>query len=278
MVKRVGFSKLSNIFVTVYSKTKLMVKLDNCTNNTKVYSETFNICSFHTDVHRKLTVPKLCSFFQEVAGNHTEVYGVGWSVLQHHSIFWGLIRLKIDIDRMPNWQETITIKTWTNGFSGLQAIRNFLVLDSNGNQMAKAISSWVMMNPVTRRAIRPDDIMKDFPICEDRIFDHDPEKLPALDSGVQYPEIPVSYTETDMNSHMNNVNYIDRVLNSFDFEFLKTHRIRHFEINYLKEALPGEMVGVYRQETEPLKFMSSLRNSESSSEFVRTSMVFTDIN
>lgn len=274
MIKRVGFSKLNNTFVRIYSKTKPMVKLEINPNAPRIYSETFSICSFHTDVHRKLTVPKLCSFFQEIAGNHTEACGVGWNVLQHYSIFWGLIRLKIEITQMPYWHENIEIKTWSNGFVGLQAVRQFQVLDSNGKEMARAASSWVMMNPQTRRVVRPDEYMNDFPTCSDRLFDKDPDKLPSPSEALSFAEMPVSYTETDMNAHMNNVSYIDRVLNSFDYKFLESHRISQFEINFLKEARPGELVGVCRQETQPLTFLSSLKNSETASEFVRTSMVF----
>lgn len=254
-----------------------MFKFDVLPNSPSIYTEQLRIRSYHTDVHRVLTIPKLCSFFQEVAGNHTVACGLGWEMMQEQSIFWVLSRLKIEVTRMPAWQELITIRTWSNGLTGLQAIRFFEVLDSDGQELVRAISMWVMMNTQTRRLVRPGEYMKDFPLCDDRLFEADPEKLPALENPEAFPAFAVSYTETDMNRHMNNVSYIDRVLNTFEFDFLKAHRMTHFEINFLKEARPGEEIGVNRQQTGPLNYLSNLATPNGTSEFVRTAMVFEEI-
>jgi medium-chain acyl-[acyl-carrier-protein] hydrolase len=209
-------------------------------NSPEVFSEQFRIRSYHTDIHRKLTIPKLCSFFQEIAGNHTVACGVGWQVMQTEKVFWVLSRLRIDITMYPVWQEVITIRTWSNGLNGLMAVRHFQVMDAQGKEMIRAVSMWLMVNTETRRLVRPNEYMKEFPLHTLRLYAPDPDKIPELKNPESFPAIQVAFTETDMNMHMNNVSYIDRILNTFEFSFLKEHEMDAFEINFLKEAMPGD--------------------------------------
>lgn len=239
-------------------------------NAPHIYSESFFIRSYHVDVQCKLTIPKLCSFFQEIAGNHTVACGVGWEVLQDEHVFWVLSRLEIDVKKYPEWRNEITIRTWSNGLEGIMAIRHFEVLSSSGEVLITAISMWLMVNTETRRLVRADEFMRDFPLNADRIYDENPAKLPALKNQTTFAAVPVSFTETDMNRHMNNVSYIERIINSYDYNFLLENSIRHFEINFLKEAVPGEMLAVQQQKTDSGKYLNSLVNIDSDTEMVRT--------
>lgn len=237
-----------------------------------VYSEQLRIRSYHTDIRRRLTIPKLCSFFQEIAGNHTVACGVGWEVLQQNNLFWVLSRLKIEVGRYPEWQELITVRTWSNGLDGLFAIRNFQVLDQNGTEMIRAISSWLMVNAETRRLCRADPYMEGFPLCDDRLFDENPDKLPALNPTQSFGSSGVNYTETDMNMHMNNVCYIERIINSFEFAFLEQHEIDRFEISFLKEAVMGNQLQVVRQELGNRLHLGAIVSEDGQTEYVRTAM------
>lgn len=239
-----------------------------------VYSEEFIVRSYHVDVNRKLTLQKLCSFFQDIAGNHTVACGVGWDIMQAENVFWALSRLKIKVMKYPGWSDEIIIKTWSNGLDGLWAIRNFHVFDSEGNEVVRAVSSWLMVNTATRRLVRPEGYMNDFPLCFDKLFDENPGKLQSLNNPVEFNASPVMYTETDMNLHMNNVSYIDRIINSYPFDFVLSHEINEFEINFLKEAKPGEMLIVKQQQVNSNEFLNNLVLFGSDTEMVRTRIVW----
>ncbi len=235
-----------------------------------IYSEDFSIRSYHVDVNRKLTLPKLCSFFQEIAGNHTVACGVGWDVLQRENVFWVLSRLKIDVNKYPEWRDKITIRTWSNGLVGLMAVRHFQVLDESGNVLITAISLWLMVNTETRRLVRADDFMREFPVNTKRLYDENPGKIKALKEPVSFEPVRVSFTETDMNRHMNNVSYIERIINSYGYDFLLEKSIKHFEINFLKEAVPGDMLKVQKQSVENEIYLNSIVRGDDDAEMVRT--------
>lgn len=244
-----------------------------------IYSENFTIRSYHVDIHRKLTLPKLCSFFQDIAGNHTVACGVGWEVLQRENIFWVLSRLKVEIKKYPEWQQTITIRSWSNGLTGIMAVRHFQVLSSDGEELIRAISMWLTVDTATRRIVRPNDLMTDFPLNNERLFESNPDKISALNNPVQFEPIPVSFTETDMNMHMNNVSYIDRIINSYDFDFLMNHQISEFEINFLKEAVPGDRIKVQQQKVNDNEFLNNMvSDGDERIEMVRTWMKYDQLN
>jgi medium-chain acyl-[acyl-carrier-protein] hydrolase len=237
----------------------------------KVFSENFTIRSYHTDLHRRLTIPKLCSFFQDIAGNHTVACGVGWEVMQEQKVFWVLSRLKIDVVSFPVWRQKIKVSTWSMGTDGLFAYRNFRVEDENGDVLVKASSMWLMVNTETRRLVRPGDYMRDFPLCSDRILDEDPEKIPALKEPMLFDSAKVSFTETDMNLHMNNICYIERIINTYEFQFLMENQISGFEINFLKEAVPGDWLKAGSEKVSDCEFLNNIVRDDGV-EMVRTRM------
>ncbi|MBN2805061.1 MAG: hypothetical protein JXR22_00240 [Prolixibacteraceae bacterium] len=239
-----------------------------------VYSEEYLIRSYHVDRYRRLTIQKLCSFFQDIAGNHTVACGVGWEVMQEAQMFWVLSRLKISIHKFPEWRDRIVIRTWSNGLDGLMAVRHFQVHDESGQELVRAVSMWLMVNTSTRRLVRPEGYMENFPLNRERLFDELPDKIEGLKGPISFEPARVSFTETDMNQHMNNVSYIDRIMNCYDPDFLADQQIETFEINFLKEAIPGESIVVQQEQTGPGTFLHNIVQHESGKEMVRTHTVW----
>lgn len=235
-----------------------------------IYSEDFTIRSYHVDINRKLTIQKLCSFFQDIAGNHTVACGVGWEVMQDEKLFWVLSRLRIEVEKYPEWRDQITIRTWSNGLDGLLAVRHFQVLSEKGEELVRAVSMWLMVNTESRRLVRADEYMRDFPLNTERLFDENPGKIDGLTGPLKFGAAPVSYTETDMNQHMNNVSYIDRIVNTYPTDFLMSHQISEFEINFLKEAVPGESILVQQQQLSETEFLNNIIQEVGGKEMVRT--------
>ena len=71
--------------------------------------------------------------------------------------------------------------------------------------------------------------------------------------------MPVTYGELDLNGHVNNVRYIEWILNHLPRDFHGTHRLMELEINFLGEALYGQTVFVCSTEIEPLYFAHAVK-------------------
>lgn len=241
-------------------------------NAPSVYEEKMRIRSYHTDVRCRLTIPKLCSFFQEVAGNHTYACGVGWEVMKKENVFWALSRLKIEVDKYPALHDYVTIRTWSNGTDGPMAIRHFQVFDESQNVIIKAISSWLIVNIETRHLVRPDECMRNFPLCDVRLFPKNLDKIEKLANPVERETSFVRFTETDMNMHVNNVCYIERIINTFDYNFLKQNEMSKFEINFIKEARMGDELTSFTEFRSINESFGSIASLNGNCECVRMKM------
>lgn len=57
----------------------------------------------------------------------------------------------------------------------------------------------------------------------------------------------VRYTDLDKSKHMNNLLYINLLLNAFDSEFYNNYQIRDFEIHYLKQCFEKDELEIYKK-------------------------------
>ena len=48
--------------------------------------------------------------------------------------------------------------------------------------------------------------------------------------------IQVSYGDLDMHNHVNNLKYVEWMINWLPLEFLRTHILKEIEVNYMSEA------------------------------------------
>ena len=58
-----------------------------------------------------------------------------------------------------------------------------------------------------------------------------------------------TYNDVDVNGHINSVKYIEHVLDLFNLEHYKTHRIKRFDIAYVAESYYGDRLNFYRETT-----------------------------
>ena len=66
------------------------------------------------------------------------------------------------LTRLPEWEDSIIVKTWPNGTDKLFALRNFDVSYPDGSHIASATSSWLILDRTTKKVQRPDSILSKF--------------------------------------------------------------------------------------------------------------------
>lgn len=213
-----------------------------------LYIKDYKIEIDHVDFNGTLKLSSLFTYFQDIAALHAENLDTGMEQFyKKYNALWVLARIRVDIIRYPLWNEEIVIETWPQEINRIEVMRDFLVKDKQGNILAKAISTWVAIDVKTRRLKRTKSVYDEYPpIIEEKAIDYTLKSLqPDGPLKIIYKRT-VRYSDIDVNEHLNNSRYIDFVMDCFSMENHKKHHVKSIEVNYSKEALPGDSIDIYK--------------------------------
>lgn len=206
-----------------------------------IYSQKFEITDLCVDCFGRLKSSVLLYFAQEAAGQHCIRLGIPWEHLAEKGLFWAVIRHRIQVERLPERGETITVTTWPMPTTRVAYPRAMAMYDGEGNLLAQSISLWVLMDLNSRAMVLPG---KSGVAVEGIARGNEPEVPKSL----MFRDLPntaantVTYSLLDINGHMNNTRYLDWVDDLLPGAFHRNHRLKELTLCYLSEALEGQEV------------------------------------
>ena len=212
-------------------------------------TESYRIRITEVDAHSQLTIPALNGLLQEMAWRHSVVEKVSVHELSaQHNISWVLSRLKIWIDRLPNYDETITVKTYVQGVDKYFYHRDFKVIDGDGIEIIRANSVWGLMDIVKRRLTSIPAWM--IAITQTSI-EKPVERVAGKISGLNHVEIEklfdVRWYDIDSNQHVNNTKYVEWLMESVPTEILKNGTLSSIDMIFKNESMLGDKVTTQSQ-------------------------------
>lgn len=213
-----------------------------------LYKKNYNIELRDADFTKKLKLSSLFGFFQDIASMAVDNLGIGINTIeQKFGVTWMLIRIRVDIQRAPVWNEKVTIETWCQEPKKIEFERDFVVRDAEGNIIIKAVSTWIILDIKTRELRKSELIAIKYPIfIKDRAIDCKLGKLKAFGQlELAYKKV-IGYSDVDFNGHLNNSKYIDFIMDCFNFESHKKYGVKNIEVSYINEALPGNSISFYK--------------------------------
>jgi acyl-ACP thioesterase len=230
------------------------------------------IRSYDVDPHQTARLPALCRFMQEAAYHHAEHLGLGHAFLSDQGMAWVLARQRIQIDRLPKWGDRVHLRTWPSGRDRLFFYRDFEITDGDGNRSLIASNAWSLIDIEKRERVHSDIYLSlDIPEGE-KVFDTKLGRVKGCD-GAEQLSIPVTYGDLDLNGHVNNVRYIEWLLNSLPTAFHSSHILTDLEINFLGEARHEQTVGVCSAEYNACCYSHTLKVDDT--ELVRARTAWT---
>ena len=237
------------------------------------WEEDFRILSFHMDPKSKAHLTSICNFLQEGAGAHAEHAGFGFEEMIKRNQVWVLSRLKVVIDSYPIWRDSVKLKTWSRGREGIFYVRDFQIDDEDKKTIIKATSSWAALNIKTRRPEVVDGLEEGLlSNKKHKAIDENLGKLPRLSSPVLLRKRHIEFTDIDLVYHVNNVKYIEIIINSFPKEILLRKKVNMLEINYLGETKYGEEVLIYSDQIEESTYLISVVRQSDDKEVCRAKL------
>lgn len=211
------------------------------------WKEHYKLRTFDVDLTNHVKISSIFNFMQESASNSADSLGFGYDQLIDDQLFWVLSRVKIELNPLPSLGDEIIIETWPRGIDKIFALRDFLIYDGDNTLIGKATTSWLMLDGKTKRPVRPDILIQRIPpegienaieqVCG-KI-----ETNPDMDL---VNEVRVGYTDIDINQHLNNVRYIEYILNCFPTDHYKKKRINSLQVNFLSESRYNDTIRIYK--------------------------------
>lgn len=207
------------------------------------FTKELNVNSFHSDLKGKLSIPSVFYFFQEIAWEHATLHGFGYDDLKTQNQFWVLSRIHLTADNLPSWTEPFRLSTWPSGIDGPFALRDFVITNIKGEQVARATSSWLIIDAQTRRPKRPDGFRDRMPVCDS--IRATATNAPRIDN-IQGNLIcetnhTVGVCDIDVNGHINNTRYIEWAVNSLPLGDYKSKTICQVDVNFLSEGFCSDI-------------------------------------
>jgi acyl-ACP thioesterase len=206
----------------------------------KVREEKFTVKSYECRPDGNIKTACLMQYLQEAAALHAEQLGFGVDTLDKINSYWVLSNLRIEINRLPKWNDEITVKTWPSGYNRVIATREFVVKDQNDCELFRVGSQWMILD---KQKSRPKNLFRldlSLPKTGEKALSEKLVRLQPQDDYSQVDQISVPYSSIDLNGHVNNTEYIrwgiDALRKAFKFE----GNIRSMQATYLSEVFEAD--------------------------------------
>lgn len=184
----------------------------------------------------------ILDYLQDTAAAHSAECGYPLSRLIARNLTWVLSRYHVQVKRYPSVGETIRVNTWRPAFEGLFALRDFEVADATGNLIAAATSSWVILDLETKRPVKLDTVMNNFPINGRRAIHDEFASLAKLESAEMHESFKVRASDLDLNNHVNHTVYVEWALETVPDDVRRNMCPVGIEAAYRAEAFLGDTV------------------------------------
>ncbi len=211
------------------------------------YSKQYSVRSYECDRNNNLRILTLMNILQDIADVNATELGFGLDFCIQNGMTWVGANYVLEINRLPNIHEDITIETWPSAKNKLTAYRDYEVFGEDGNSIIKATSQWILLSLETKRPISVLKKMTDKPMLEERSIDTSFPKIGELTKIDSQFKFRVRFDDIDLNKHINNAVYILWATEAVDEDFRLSHNPHKISINFKKEGYIGEKIMVLTQ-------------------------------
>ncbi len=252
----------------------------------KVGEYPFTVEPFHCDFSNHLFMSSLSNDLLNASDYHSESRGYGISYLNERHRTWVLSRLAVEMNDMPVAYDKIAISTWVEGAFRFFTSRNYAITSQDHQKVyGYGRSIWAMIDTDTRQ---PVDILqvrggliKDYIETDRECPIAKPGRVAIGQGAVKMKTVTMNYHDIDVNGHVNSIKYIEHVLDLFDLDWYRSHRLKRFDIAYVAESHAGDELSFFMEKVaaeaksdEEEYLVRIVRNGEEESEVVRCSIKF----
>lgn len=207
-----------------------------------MYKLPLKITSTNVDPCSRLSVPGFLRLFQDAAIEDAEIIGYNASKTMSKGLLWVFSRVYIRFYDMPKYLSQATLVTKPGEKKACFFPRYATLLNDKGEKAAELSSIWALIHADTRKIeMRPE---------LDSVDETTGDELPLPGKIVAKPcnyrcRRTITYADLDLNGHMNNVRYVEMLLDLHDAAFYEKNQLSELLIQYEAEIHEGETVELF---------------------------------
>ena len=237
------------------------------------YTKEFIVPYYDCDKNCLLKTEALLAYMEDTSSFHSDALGVGLNELRKNNYGWMLNRWRARFFKYPRVKDKIIIKTWTSGFDKFYAYREFEVYDGNNDIICQATTLWIFLDMERKK---PKRVPKEF----DGIYKLVDEKLMHdfvdfrndfnTNEGIDFY---VRKSDIDYNHHVNNVRYLNWMIEAIPNEVYDNYKLYELDIQYKKEIKLGTTINSSTAETldkENPTYLHKITDGEEVNSYGRT--------
>lgn len=209
----------------------------------EILRRSYTLTGSQADAGGRANPSALLALVQEISEAHCILLGADWTSLQARQLFWAVSRHHLQISRLPQAGETITLETWPMPTTRVAYPRAVEAYDDKGNLLFRAISLWVLMDVTARTMVLPEKSGVSVPGILRGTELPSPRALPAFPAEA-FSLRQVQSLDLDRNRHMNNARYLDWATALLPDSFLREHPVRDIILCYLSEAAENQQISL----------------------------------
>lgn len=211
----------------------------------EVFSKQILVMEYECDLEKRIRLSYIMRHAQQMGSDHLATKGLGYRELYKDGMVFVVNKMRIQINRMPTFGETLQLTTIPRQPKGVQFIRDTLFDTQAGERLVEVSISWALIQPETRKILRPStfDIYGfEFHPNEGEAITHYKISRPQ---GVGVTHLrQIKYSDLDYNQHVNNASYADIICDALPLGALIHREIKSFGILYHKEARLGQVLEI----------------------------------
>ena len=216
-----------------------------------MYQKTFTVSNNDVDKRFRLKVAAIFRYFQDIALKATEDLGADSISLSKRNIDWVITRMAVEIKRLPKCNEEIVVHTYPGKDMAMLYPRYFFVTDANNRVIIRSSSVWALIDNVSRKVIVDREVISKLPEEYHESQMELPERIVIPTDSRFIEKRTIHYSDLDFNSHMNNVRYVELLMDTHDSSFYENNRVSFINLNYMKEIKEKEAVEIYTDASNP---------------------------
>lgn len=211
--------------------------------------------TFECDKFDKMKPDCVMKYMQEAATHQMTEEHLPYDTLLERGVALLINRMDIEFYEPIDKFSEVTFRSWPCREKGATLPRKYTV-EKDGKELAFALGQWSMVDTKTMKIMRPSEVdFSSFTIEEGNTLSCERFKVPE---GLEkVADIKIGYNDVDVNSHLNNTNYL-KMVQDYIPELCEGRRMKSAKIHFSKEAPLGESLELFAKREGNVYYFKSL--------------------